>query len=76
MLAKFSSSLGCVVRKCSFVAQFKAANFDISTKTRSELNILDIACMIYRLKGDMKFYKHILVNELDKLFPSKTDLSG
>lgn len=48
-------------------------NFDISTKTRSGLNMLDIACMINELKGDIEFYKHLLDNNLDNFFPTKTD---
>lgn len=52
------------------------ANFDISTKTRNGLNILDIACMSGELKGDIKFCRHLLENELDKICPTKTDFSG
>lgn len=54
----------------------KQANFDISTKTRNGLNILDIACMSDELKGDIEFCRFLLQNKSDKISPMKTDLSG
>lgn len=54
----------------------KQANFDIWTETRNGLNILDIACMSDELKGDIKFCRHLLENNIDKISPMKTDSSG
>lgn len=54
----------------------KEAYFNISTITTSGLNILDIACMSEELKGNIEFCRHLLDNESEKIFPTKTDLSG
>lgn len=54
----------------------KQAKFDITTKTRNGLNILDIACMSKELKGQINFCKHLLENESEKIDPEKTDFSG
>lgn len=53
--------------------------FDILTKTRNGLNILDIACM-KNLCGDsdmeFQFCEYLLDNTLLKIDPRKTDMSG
>lgn len=54
----------------------KRAGFDISTTTKTGLNILHIACMSEKLKEDNTFCKHLLINESDKIDPKSTDLSG
>lgn len=56
--------------------RLKEEHFNISTITRSGLNILDIACMSEELKGNIEFCRHILHNESEKIIPAKTDLSG
>lgn len=54
---------------------FKQRNFDITTKTRNGLNILDIACMSEEFDGQILFCKHLLENEYKNIDLKKTDLS-
>lgn len=53
----------------------KQSKFDITTKTRNGLNILDIACMSEEIKEQYTFCRHLLENE-KKIDPQKTDSSG
>lgn len=62
--------------KSSLLQEFKDANFDISIKTRSGLNILDIACLTKLSDESNKFCIHVLNNESKYIDPMKTDISG
>lgn len=55
---------------------FKHANFDISIKTKSGLNILDVACLTKLSNESNKFCIYVLENELEYIDPMKTDISG
>lgn len=53
--------------------------FDILTKTRNGLNILDIACMknlCWESDVEFQFCTYLLSNKLFKIDPRKTDMSG
>lgn len=56
--------------------EFKSANFDISIKTKSGLNILDVACLTKLSNESNKFCIYVLKNELKYINPMKTDISG
>lgn len=62
--------------KLSLLQEFKHANFDISTKTKSGFNILDIACLTKLSNESNKFCIYVLENELKYIDPMKTDISG
>lgn len=62
--------------KSSLLQEFKNANFDISIKTRSGLNILDIACLTKLSDESNKFCINVLNNESKYIDPMKTDISG
>lgn len=62
--------------KSSLLQEFKNANFDISIKTRSGLNILDIACLTKLSDESNKFCIYVLNNESKYIDPMKTDISG
>lgn len=55
--------------------EFKDANFDISIKTKSELNILDVACLTKVSRESTAFCIYVLNNALD-IDSMKTDISG
>lgn len=61
------------------LTSLKENGFDILTKTRNGLNILDIACM-KNMCGEsdveFQFCKYLLSNKLLKIDPLKTDMSG
>lgn len=56
--------------------ELKNANFDISIKTKSGLNILDVACLTKLSNESNKFCIYVLKNELKYIDPMKTDISG
>lgn len=61
------------------LTSLKENGFDILTKTRNGLNILDIACMKNKCEEsdvEFQFCKYLLSNKLLKIDPLKTDLSG
>lgn len=61
------------------LTSLKENGFDILTKTRNGLNILDIACMKNMCEEsdvEFQFCKYLLSNKLLKIDPLKTDLSG
>lgn len=62
--------------KLSLLQEFKHANFDISIKTKSGFNILDIACLTKLSNESNKFCIYVLKNELKYIDPMKTDISG
>lgn len=61
--------------KSGLLQEFKNANFDISLKTKSGLNILDVACLTKLSDESNKFCIHVLNNESKYIDPMKTDRS-
>lgn len=62
--------------KVRMLREFKHANFDISIKTKSGLNILDVACLAKLSNESNNFCIYVLKNEIKYIDPMKTDISG
>lgn len=62
--------------KTRLLRDFKKAKLDISIKTRSGLNILDVACLTKLSNESNAFCKYVLRNVLEyNIDPMKTDIS-